>query len=36
MIKSELVSELKFLLMQEEIERIIKILTSTINKLKQN
>jgi four helix bundle protein len=36
MIKSELISEHKFSAMQEEITRIIKILTSTINKLKQD
>jgi four helix bundle protein len=36
MIKSELASEHEFSLLKEEIERIIKILTSTINKLKQN
>ncbi len=34
MIKSELVSEQKLSLMQQEITEIIKILTSTINKLK--
>jgi hypothetical protein len=34
MIKSELVSEHKFSLMQEEVERIIKILSSTIKTLK--
>jgi four helix bundle protein len=34
MIKSELVSEQEFSLMYEEIERIIKILTSTIKSLK--
>ncbi|MGL5805410.1 MAG: four helix bundle protein [Xenococcaceae cyanobacterium] len=36
MIKSELISEHKFSAMQEEVARIIKILTSTINKLKQD
>lgn len=34
MIKSELVSEQQFSLMQQEIIEIIKILTTTINKLK--
>jgi len=34
MIKSDLVSENKFILMQQEITEIIKILTSTINTLK--
>jgi four helix bundle protein len=36
MLKSELATEKEFSLMQEETERIIKILTSIINKLKQN
>ncbi|NEP10201.1 MAG: four helix bundle protein [Symploca sp. SIO2C1] len=36
MIKSELVSQSRFLKMIEENERIIKILTISINKLKQN
>jgi four helix bundle protein len=35
MIKSQLVSEAEFTMMQQEIIRIIKILTTTINKLKQ-
>lgn len=34
MIKSELVTEVQFSLMQDEIERIIKILVSTIKALK--
>ena len=36
MIKSELVSKARFQKMIEENERIIKILTTSINKLKEN